>query len=72
MLAQTAPRGSLSVRPRLIVSVPGLGDPALNPFERVEKLVRMIVSVPKEEADKAANEHKGGRKRKPHTKRQES
>lgn len=58
------------MRPRLIASVPGLDDPLLSPFERLEKLTRMIVSVPKEEADKVAREREGGRRRKPSTKRQ--
>jgi hypothetical protein len=49
-----------------------LGDPLLSPFERFEKLTRMIVSVPKEEADKAGHERKGGRKIKPFTRRRES
>jgi hypothetical protein len=65
-------RGALKVRPRLIASVPGLDDPLLSPFERFEKLTRMIVSVPKEEADKVTHERKGGRESKPPTKRQES
>ena len=65
-------RGALKVRPRLIASVPGLADPSLTPFERFEKFARMIVSVPKAEADAIADEREGGRKRKPSTKRQES
>ena len=40
------------MRPRLIASVPGLSDSSLTPFERFEKFARIIVSVPKEEADK--------------------
>ena len=61
------------MRPRLIASVPGLDDPSLAPFERFEKFARMIVSVPKTEADAiAVHERKGGRKRKPSIKRQES
>ena len=60
------------MRPRLIASVPGLNDPLLTPFERFEKFARMVVSVPKEEADKVADERKGGRRAKPHTKRREA
>jgi hypothetical protein len=48
------------VRPRLIASVPGLDDPSLAPFERFEKFARMIVSVPKTEADAMVHERKGG------------
>jgi len=60
------------VRPRLIASVPGLSDTSLTPFDRFEKFARMVVSVPKAEADAAVHERKGGRKSKLLTKRQES
>ena len=40
------------MRPRLIASVPGHGEPELTPFQRFEKFARMIVAVPKSEADK--------------------
>ena len=40
------------MRPRLIASVPGLGDPSLSPAQRFEKFARLIVSVPKTKADK--------------------
>jgi len=39
------------MRPRLISGVPGL-KPDSTPFERLEQFARMIVSVPKKEADK--------------------
>ena len=60
------------MRPRLIASVPGLSGPSLTPFERFEKFARMIVSVPKKEADKVADEGKGGRRAAPRIKQQES
>jgi len=60
------------VRPRLIASVPGLSDLSLIPFECFEKFARMIVSVPKSEADAVVHEGKGGHKSKPLTKRQEN
>lgn len=61
------------MRPRLIASVPGLSDPSLSPFDRFEKFARMIVSVPKEEADKVAiHERQGGSKGRPVTRRQEN
>jgi hypothetical protein len=41
------------MRPRAIRSVPGL-SPKASPFERLEQFARMIVRVPKEEADKEA------------------
>ena len=50
------------MRPRLVASVPGLDDPSLTPFERFEKFARMVVSVPKEEADKVSDERKGGKR----------
>lgn len=39
------------MRPRAIQSVPGL-DPNGSPFDRLTQFARMIVSVPKAEADK--------------------
>jgi len=39
------------MRPRAITSVPGL-NPDSSPSERFVKFARMIVSVPKEEADR--------------------
>ena len=61
------------MRPRLIASVPGLSDHSLTPFERFEKFARMIVSVPKTEADAVAvHECGGGRKRKAGSRRRES
>jgi hypothetical protein len=47
------------VRPRSFQNVPGLGDPALTPFQRFEKFARMIVSVPRTES----NEDKGKSKK---------
>ena len=41
----------LSMRPRAIQSVPGL-KPDSSPAERFERFARMIVSVPKVEADR--------------------
>jgi hypothetical protein len=43
-------RGAALMRPRAISGVPGL-DPKASAFERFEKFVRMIISVPKAEAD---------------------
>jgi hypothetical protein len=42
------------MRPRAIQSVPVL-RPEASPFERLEQFARMIVRVPKEEADKESN-----------------
>lgn len=41
----------LNMRPRAIQDVPGL-DSNATPFERLEKFARMIVRIPKAEADK--------------------
>jgi hypothetical protein len=38
------------VRPRAIQSVPGL-DPHGSPFERFKQFARLIVRIPKDEAD---------------------
>jgi hypothetical protein len=43
------------MRPRLTASVPGLENPSLSPYARFERFARMIVSVPKAEADKEMN-----------------
>jgi hypothetical protein len=43
------------MRPRAIQSVPGL-DPNGSPFERLEQFARIIVKVPKAEADKNIEE----------------
>jgi hypothetical protein len=50
------------VRPRSIPGVPGL-DPSDSPAERFQTFARMIVSVPKEEADREMGKS-GLRKRK--------
>jgi hypothetical protein len=50
------------VRPRAICDVPGL-DPTASPAERFQKFARMIVSVPKEEADREMK--KSGLRKKP-------
>jgi hypothetical protein len=39
------------MRPRSIQSVPGL-DPNGTPFDRLKRLTRLIVRIPKSEADK--------------------
>ena len=46
------------MRPRLIASAPGSEDPALTPYARFERFARLIVSVPKAEADLAGNKTK--------------
>jgi hypothetical protein len=50
------------MRPRAIAGVPGL-DPKASPFERFQQFARMIVSVPKAEADRAME--KSGLMKKP-------
>jgi len=50
------------VRPRTISRVPGL-DPKASPSERFQQFARMIVSVPKAEADKEMG--KSGLRKKP-------
>ena len=50
------------MRPRAISGVPGL-DPKASPFERFQEFARMIVSVPKAEADREMK--KSGLKKKP-------
>jgi hypothetical protein len=49
--ASSNPAAELELCDRAIQSVPGL-NPNTNPFERSEQFARMIISVPKEEADK--------------------
>jgi hypothetical protein len=39
------------MRPRAIQSVPGV-DPSATPFAHFEQFTRMVLQVPKEEADK--------------------
>ena len=43
------------MRPRAIQTVPGL-DPNASPFERLKEFARMIIRVPKEEAEKEKRE----------------
>lgn len=50
-----ARRWCVEMRPRAIQSVPGL-DPNGSPFERLEQFARIIVKVPKAEADKNIEE----------------
>jgi hypothetical protein len=45
-------RRAVEVPPRLIASAPAPENRSLTRFERFESFARMIVSVPKEEADK--------------------
>jgi hypothetical protein len=51
------------VRPHTIEAVPGLNDPELTPFERFEKFARMIVQVPKSEADRESKKENNEIKR---------
>lgn len=55
------------MRPRAITSVPGLKEDS-TPSERFERFARMIVSVPKVEADREME--KSGLGKKPNVKRQ--
>jgi len=48
------------MRPRAIQSVPGL-DPNLSPGERFEQFARMIVRVPKQEADTEREKEEGSK-----------
>lgn len=52
------------MRPRAIQGVPGL-DPNASPFARFEQFTRMVLQVPKEEADKEIKQETKNARRSP-------